>query len=123
MARKSQGHVSFFLTRCMGVREVVALYVVSKRELYDFAHCCSKYIYITFLLGLVFITYSFKYVKWGQGKVDVFYCQSGNSQGILFRVLGMNHDQKNRTHRSTLSLQHDAKGAAGITKDRAMTKL
>ena len=68
---------------------MVAQFAVSKCELYHFAWCYSKYMYITYLLGSIFSTCFFKYVKRGQGKKGDFDYQSGNSQGILIPTLGV----------------------------------
>ena len=52
--------------------------------------------YITYLLGFIFVTNVYKYVKLRSGKKQVFLTlvreRSGNSQGILIDVLSINPD-------------------------------
>ena len=69
----------------MAVCKVVVLIVVSKCVLYH-----SKYICTTYLLGSIFITSFYRYVKLELRKSGCFSYQSGNSPGILIHVLDMN---------------------------------
>ena len=74
----------------MVVRKVVALNVVSKYELHALLCEVTSIMCITYLLSSIFLTYFYKYVKWGQGESGWLDYQSRNSQGILIHVLGMN---------------------------------
>ena len=76
----------------MAVRKVVALIVVSKCELCALLCEITRTMWITYLLGSIFCTSSWKYVKWGSGKKWMFLStsqgKSGNSQGIVREYSG-----------------------------------
>jgi len=56
----------------MVVREVVALIVLSKWELYALLCKILSIMCITYLLGSIFSTSFCKYAKWGSGKKWMF---------------------------------------------------
>ena len=64
----------------MVVRNVVVLIVVSRRELYALRCEITSITCITYLLGSIFFTSFYKYVKWESGKKWVFLT---TSQGIV----------------------------------------
>ena len=75
----------------MNVRKVVDLIFFNKCELYHLALRNSKS--ITYYLGFIFFTSFGKYAKRKSGKMWVLFDYlSGNSQGTLIHVLGMNPD-------------------------------
>ena len=61
-------YIIFIISLSMVVCKVAVLFIVSKCELYHFAKCSSKFLYTTYLLGLILLIYFCKYVKFLSGK-------------------------------------------------------